>query len=500
MGAVLAVDAGTTGIRSLLIDENGEIIQTAYRELTQYFPSPGWVEHDPNEIWECVQSTMSEVSEAYGKDPVAIGITNQRETIVAWDKKTSLPLYRALVWQDRRTSKRCSDLQKTDLLPYIRKTTGLVLDPYFSATKIEWLINEGEIALSPDVAFGTIDSWILWNLTNGSAFATDPTNASRTMLFDIERMKWDERLLNVFGITEENLPAVLPSSGQFGITSTSHSFAAGIPITGIAGDQQASLFGHAAFAAGDAKNTYGTGSFILMNVGQECPEPVDGLLSTVAWTIDNDGEISTTYALEGSIFVTGAAVQWLRDGLKIIDKVSDLEKLALECETTDDVYFVPAFTGLGSPWWDPYARGTLIGLTRGTGRAEIARATIESMVFQTRDVVDSMRISSGKKLKSLKVDGGASAMNLLLQLQSDQLRVPVSRPKVQETTALGAAYLAGLSIGFWNSLDEIRNLWTLDHTSIPTKGITTNDVSHQKWLKAIQRSQGWADDEGSIAL
>ena len=313
-------------------------------------------------------------------------------------------------------------------------------------------------------------------------------------------MKWDERLLNVFGITEENLPAVLPSSGQFGITSTSHSFAAGIPITGIAGDQQASLFGHAAFAAGDAKNTYGTGSFILMNVGQECPEPVDGLLSTVAWTIDNDGEISTTYALEGSIFVTGAAVQWLRDGLKIIDKVSDLEKLALECETTDDVYFVPAFTGLGSPWWDPYARGTLIGLTRGTGQAEIARATIESMVFQTRDVVDSMRISSGKKLKSLKVDGGASAMNLLLQLQSDQLRVPVSRPKVQETTALGAAYLAGLSIGFWNSLDEIRNLWTLDHTSIPTKGITTNDVSHQKWLKAIQRSQGWADDEGSIAL
>ena len=330
MGAVLAVDAGTTGIRSLLIDENGEIIQTAYRELTQYFPKPGWVEHDPNEIWECVQSTMSEVLEAHGKDPVAIGITNQRETIVAWNKKTSLPLHRALVWQDRRTSKRCLDLQKTDLLPFIRTTTGLVLDPYFSATKIEWLINEGEIALSSDVAFGTIDSWILWNLTNGSAFATDPTNASRTMLFDIKKMQWDERLLNVFGITEENLPAVLPSSGQFGITSTSHPFATGIPIAGIAGDQQASLFGHAAFATGDAKNTYGTGSFILMNVGQKCPEPVDGLLSTIAWTIDNGGEISTTYALEGSIFVTGAAVQWLRDGLKIIDKVSDIEKIAIE--------------------------------------------------------------------------------------------------------------------------------------------------------------------------
>ncbi|MBB33615.1 MAG: glycerol kinase [Acidimicrobiaceae bacterium] len=495
MDVILAIDAGTTGVRSLLIDKGGKVVDSSYEEFTQYFPSIGWVEHDPTEIWESVQSTISDVLKRNNSNPVAIGITNQRETVVAWDKNTSKPLYKALVWQDRRTSDRCVELSDSGLLPLVRESTGLVLDPYFSATKIEWLINEGGISTEDHVAFGTIDSWILWNLTNGSVFATDPTNASRTMLFNIHEMQWDSELLKIFGIEEHNLAEVLPSSGYFGSTSETAACGAGIPITGIAGDQQASLFGQAAFSIGDAKNTYGTGSFILMNVGNDCPKPVDGILSTIAWTIDSNGSTSTTYALEGSIFATGAAVQWLRDGLGIINEASELESLALECETTGDVYFVPAFTGLGSPWWDPYARGTLIGLTRGTAQPEIARAAIESMVFQTRDVIDTMRSGSGRELKSLRVDGGASVMNLLLELQADQLQVPVSRPLVHEMTALGVAHLAGLSHGFWDSLDEVSNLWELDYKAGPSETTSEAINSYQKWGKAVQRSRNWARTE-----
>ena len=493
MDVILAIDAGTTGVRSLLIGRDGNVVDSSYREFTQYFPQIGWVEHDPTEIWESVQETIAQVLKRHGSDPVAIGITNQRETIVAWDKNTSEPLHRALVWQDRRTSHRCVELHHDGVLPLVRESTGLVLDPYFSATKIEWLINEGGVSTGDHVAFGTVDSWILWNLTSGSVFATDPTNASRTMLFNIREMQWDSKLLGIFGVKEHHLPKVLPSSGYFGSTSETTACGAGIPITGIAGDQQASLFGQTAFSAGDAKNTYGTGSFILMNVGDKCPEPVDGLLSTIAWTLNADGRISTTYALEGSIFVTGAAVQWLRDGLGIINEASDLESLALECETTGDVYFVPAFTGLGSPWWDPYARGALVGLTRGTGQPEIARATIESMVFQTRDVIDAMRSGSGRDLQSLRVDGGASVMNLLIQLQAEQLQVPVSRPLVHETTALGVAYLAGLSHGFWDSMDDISNLWRLDYRADPSEMTTERNHAYQKWLNAVKRSQNWAD-------
>ena len=495
MDVILAIDAGTTGVRSLLIDKGGKVIDSSYKEFTQYFPRIGWVEHDPTEIWESVQSTITDVLKGSNNNPVAIGVTNQRETVVVWDKNTSKPLYKALVWQDRRSSDRCVELSNQGLLPLVRKSTGLVLDPYFSATKIEWLINEAGISTKDHVAFGTIDSWILWNLTNGSVFATDPTNASRTMLFNIHEMQWDSELLQIFGVEEHNLPEVLPSSGYFGSTSEIAACGAGIPITGIAGDQQASLFGQAAFSIGDAKNTYGTGSFILMNVGNECPEPVDGILSTIAWTIDNNESVSTTYALEGSIFATGAAVQWLRDGLGIINEASELETLALECETTGDVYFVPAFAGLGSPWWDPYARGILIGLTRGTAQPEIARAAIESMVFQTRDVIDAMRSGSGRELKSLRVDGGASVMNLLLELQADQLQVPVSRPLVHEMTALGVAYLAGLSHGFWDSLNEISKLWRLDYKADPSEITTEENNGYRKWGKAVQRSRNWADTE-----
>ncbi len=492
MPIVLAIDAGTTGVRTIAIDRRGRVVASAYREFTQYFPQPGWVEHDADEIWDAVQATLGEVAAGLDEPVSAIGITNQRETVVAWSRTTSLPLHRALVWQDRRTADRCRQLEADGMLPMVRERTGLVLDPYFSASKMEWLFTTGGVTPSADVAVGTIDSWLVWKLTGGAVHATDATNASRTMLYDIRDLSWNAELADVFGVPVEALPEVRPSSGQFGTTSVDAACGAGIPISGIAGDQHAALFGQAAFATGDAKNTYGTGSFVLMNVGPTCPEPVDGLLTTIAWLLDGPNGPAPTYALEGAIFVTGAAVQWLRDGLEMISEAAELEPLALQCDETGGVYLVPAFTGLGSPWWDPYARGTIVGLTRGTGRPEIARATIEAMAYQTRDVVDAMTAASGTPLNSLRVDGGASVMGLLLQLQADQLGVPVRRPVVQETTALGAAYLAGLAQGVWGSLDEIAEHWELDVEVKPNARSEAVDQGYAQWHRAVERSRDWA--------
>ncbi len=494
MSIILAIDAGTTGVRTIAIDETGQARTSAYREFTQFFPQPGWVEHDAAEIWEAVQATMAEVTASLDETPVAIGITNQRETVVAWSRSTSEPVHRALVWQDRRTAERCERLEAEGALDLVRSRTGLVLDPYFSGSKMEWLLTEGGVEAGPDLAMGTVDSWLVWNLTGGAVHATDATNACRTLLYDIRDLRWSEELAALFNVPLDVLPEVRPSSGSFGTTTADAACGAGVPITGIAGDQHAALFGQTAFDAGDAKNTYGTGSFVLMNVGTTCPEPVEGLLTTVAWLLDGpDGPVAT-YALEGAIFVTGAAVQWLRDGLQIIDEAPELQPLAEQCETTGGVYLVPAFAGLGSPYWDPYARGTIVGLTRGSGRPEIARATIEAMVFQTRDVVDAMTSASGAPLQSLRVDGGASVMSLLLQMQADQLGVPVQRPTMQETTALGAAYLAGLEVGVWPSLDAIRQHWELDVEVQPGGDRPQLDAAYADWQRAVERSRDWARD------
>jgi len=492
MPVVLAIDAGTTGVRTVAIDTHGRDVGWSYREFPQYFPRPGWVEHDAMEIWAATQATLGEVMAGLEETPVAIGITNQRETVVAWSRATSQPLHRALVWQDRRTADRCVALEADGLLPTVRSTTGLVLDPYFSGSKIEWLFTEGGLSPTADVAIGTIDSWLVWKLTGGAVHATDATNASRTLLFDIGSLAWSDELCSAFGVPGSVLPEVRGSSDDYGVTCADAACGPGIAISGIAGDQHAALFGQAAFSPGDAKNTYGTGSFVLMNVGSTCPDPVEGLLSTIAWALPQNGTLTATYALEGAIFVTGAAVQWLRDGLGIIDQAADLEPLALLCDDTGDVFLVPAFAGLGSPWWDPYARGTLIGLTRGTGRPEIARAVIEAMVHQTRDVVDAMTAAAGTSLQSLRVDGGAAVMGLLLQLQADQLGVPVRRPVMAETTALGAAYLAGLAHGVWGSLDEIAQHWELDVELQPSGNRADADAHHARWLEAVARSRDWA--------
>jgi len=490
MTIILAIDAGTTGVRTLAVNKQGDIVSSSYREFKQYFPNPGWVEHDPEEIWDAVQVTMSEVVLSISAPIDAIGITNQRETAVVWDRETSLPLHRALVWQDRRTTSRCEELKDKGLASTIRESTGLIIDPYFSATKFEWISRN--LPAGNNYVFGTIDSWLVWKLTDGEVHATDTSNASRTMLFDINNLTWDSELLDLFGVSESTLPEVRASNSDFGKTGKEASCGKGIPIRGIAGDQQSSLFGHAAFSKGDAKNTYGTGSFVLMNVGAELPKPVDGLLSTVAWTLEGNNTTTTTYALEGSIFSTGATVQWLRDGLGMISEASELETLALQCSNTGDVFIVPAFTGLGSPWWDPLARGTLLGITRGTGKAEIARAVIESIAYQTRDVIEAMQIASNQQLQNLRVDGGASVMNLLLQLQADQLQVPVIRPQSKEVTALGAAFLAGLSIGIWTSLSEIAETWKLDVQMQPETGRLKANEAHARWLQAIERSKSWA--------
>ncbi|MEO6629668.1 MAG: glycerol kinase GlpK [Aquihabitans sp.] len=497
MAVVIALDAGTTGVRAFAVDESGHSVGYRYREFTQHFPRPGWVEHDADEIWGAIVGTTAELIASLQQPIAAIGITDQRETVVAWDRRTGRPLHRAIVWQDRRTAARCDSLAADGHLPLVRSTTGLVLDPYFSASKMQWLLTEGGVESSADLAFGTVDSWLLWNLTGGEVHATEPSNASRTMLYDIGALAWSPALCDLFGVPASSLPEVRPSSGRFGVTHERSGLPPGIPISGIAGDQQAALFGQACFAPGATKNTYGTGSFVLMNVGTQCPEPVEGLLTTVAWSIpDGRGGTRTDYALEGAIFSTGSAIQWLRDGLGIIRESKDAGPLAASVPNTDDVYFVPAFTGLGSPWWDPYARGTLVGVTRGTTKAHLARAVVESMVFQTRDVIDAMVTHSGHPVSDLRADGGASAMDLLLQLQADQLGVPVRRPAVQETTALGAAYLAGLAEGVWGSTDDIEANWVLDAEFTPS---TTDrgdiDRQHRRWLQAVEHSRGWARPE-----
>lgn len=488
MAIILSLDAGTTSVRTLAINERGEIVDQAQQEFPQYFPQPGWVEHDAQEIWEAAQKTLTEVAERLTQPVVSIAIANQRETVVAWHAATGLPQHRAIVWQDRRTADRCQELTQAGHLPLVREATGLVLDPYFSGTKMAWLLGEGNVSADADLRLGTIDSWLLWKLTGGKVHATEPSNASRTMLFDLRSGCWSEELCDLLGVPLAALPEVFPSSGRFGVTDAASPVGPGVPISGMAGDQQAALFGQACFAAGQAKNTYGTGCFLLANIGDDLPAPADGLLTTVAWQREKGGPL--TYAREGSIFSAGSAVQWLRDGLGIIDHASDLEGLAQSVPDTGDVFLVPAFTGLGSPWWDPWARGTLVGLTRGTGRAEMARAVVEAMVFQTRDVVDAMS-REGLTIADLRIDGGAAVMELLLDLQADQLNIPVTRSATTEATALGAAWLAGLAEGVWDSLDELSDLWQADRTALPAADRSKVNVLHHRWLQAVDRSRQW---------
>ena len=487
---VIAIDAGTTGIRSRAVFVDDRPAVASYREFTQHYPQSGWVEHDATEIWSAALATLNEVIDVVGREHIAaIGITNQRETVVAWDRRTGTPFGHAIVWQDRRTAARCEELAEAGHLDLVRRRTGLVLDPYFSGTKLEWMLRERAVPVGPDLALGTIDTWLIWNLTGGEAHVTDVTNASRTMLYDIVDRRWSEALCDLLHVPIDALPEVRPSSGRFGLTSEACGAPAGIPVSGVAGDQQAALFGQACFDPGMAKNTYGTGSFVLLNVGDECPPPTEGMLTTIAWELA-DGTV--TYALEGAIFVTGAAVQWLRDGINIIDDAAETGPLAASVPDTGGVYVVPAFTGLGSPWWDPYARGTIVGITRGTTRAHLARAVVESITYQTRDVIDAMVAASGTPIRDLRVDGGASAMDLMLQMQADQLGATVRRPVDQETTALGAAFLAGLAEGVWPDLDAIRATWQLDATFEPEPDRTFTDLAHAQWLRAVERSRDWA--------
>ena len=494
---VISLDCGTTGVRSFAVDASGKPLGYKYSEFTQHFPQPGWVEHDAMEIWNAVQRTLAELLASL-PDRVhvaAIGITNQRETVVAWDRSTGLPMARAIVWQDRRTAHVCDALASQGHLDTVRARTGLVLDPYFSGTKFRWLLDNG-VSMSQNLLMGTIDDWILWNLTggpDGGEHATDPSNASRTLLYDITNRAWSPELADLFGVPLTVLPEVRPSSGRFGTVHRSvvGGGLTGTPVSGILGDQQSALFGQACLSTGMAKNTYGTGSFLLMNVGRVCPPPSEGLLTTVAWDLGDNGGFA--YALEGAVFVTGAAIQWLRDGLGIIGTAGEIGPLAASIPDTEGVYVVPAFTGLGSPWWDPYARGTIVGITRGTGRAHIARAVVESIAFQVRDVVDKMSEVSGATLAELRVDGGAAVMDMLLQLQADQLGVPVSRPTITETTAMGAAYAAGLAEGVWASTAEVSQAWSEAARFAPQRAKVAADKDHAQWLRAVERSRGWAD-------
>ena len=483
MGVVLALDAGTTGVRTRAVFDDGRQSFSSYREFPQYFPQPGWVEHDANEIWQAIAFTLAEVVSKLNEPIAAIGITNQRETVLAWDQRTGEPCSRAIVWQDRRTASRCEDLAPH--LSDVRRITGLVLDPYFSGTKAAWISSHHDLPQAPHLRIGTIDTWLVWKLTNGASFVTDPSNASRTMLFDINTMQWSDEMCDLIGVPRTALPEVRPSSSRYGMTTNIPGVPNGIPISGIAGDQQSALFGQMCTQPGMAKNTYGTGSFVLLNVGTSCPIPTDGMLTTVAWDL---GDGAPVYALEGAIFVTGAAVQWLRDGLGIIRHASEVGELAATVPDSGGVYVVPAFTGLGSPWWDPYARGTIVGITRGTTKAHIARAVIDAMVFQTRDAIDAMTIAGGVTLNELRVDGGAAVMDTMLQRQANELRVPVLRPTDHETTALGAAYLAGLAEGVWSNIDEVSQMWKLDQRFEPAE----ESGHHATWLRAVERSRNWA--------
>jgi glycerol kinase len=484
MTAVLAIDAGTTGVRTRAVFDDGRPAVASYREFTQHFPHPGWVEHDAEEIWSAAAATLADVvAQLAGESIAAIGITNQRETVVAWDTATGRPVARAIVWQDRRTAETCESL--AEHLPLVRRTTGLVLDPYFSGTKAKWLLDNAEMPPAGRLAIGTIDSWLVWRLTAGASFVTDPSNASRTMLFDIRSGTWSDEMCELLGVPRGVLADVAPSSGRLGTTRGVDGVPDGIAISGVAGDQQAALFGQMCTAPGSAKNTYGTGSFVLLNIGTTCPDPVDGAITTVAWDL-GDG---LTYALEGAIFVTGAAVQWLRDGLGIIESAAEVGPLAESVPDAGGVWMVPAFTGLGSPWWDPWARGTIVGITRGTTRAHLARAVVDAMVHQTRDAVEAMVRAAGVPLTELRVDGGASAMDAMLQRQADELGVPVLRPTDHETTALGAAYLAGLAEGVWSDLDDVARMWHLDARFAPRPDAVSH---HNEWLRAVERSREWA--------
>ncbi|MGA2836580.1 MAG: glycerol kinase GlpK [Acidimicrobiales bacterium] len=512
----IAVDAGTTGVRALVVDDRARVVDIAYRELSQFFPRPGWVEHDADEIWRSVRETLAEVAGRLADaDRVArsIGITNQRETVVAWDRSTGATLHRALAWQDRRTADRCAELRDAGHLPLVRERTGLVLDPYFSASKMQWLLEQGGVRDGPDLALATVDTWLLWNLTgaaDGGTFATDVTNASRTMLFDIVVRRWSEELCDLFRVPASALPAVRPSCGRFATVAPSalggSSPLAGVPVSAMVGDQHAALFGQACFDRGMTKATFGTGSFILMNVGDTCPEPVDGLLTTLAWDLGTDGDVaigadggpragrnSLAYAVEGSVFVAGAGVQWLRDGMGIIEEPADLEPLARSVDSSEGVVIVPAFTGLGSPHWDPGARGTITGLSRGTGRAHLARAMVEAMGFQVRDVLEAMG-ATGTVPSVVRVDGGAAVMGLLLQHLADQARLDVVRPRSVETTALGAATMAGLAEGVWGSLDDLARLWAPEASFAPEADADLAAVAHQAWLRSVDRSRGWVSD------
>src|SRR5438132_897584 len=493
MPALIAVDAGTTGVRAFAVDGEGRPCGFSYRELTQYFPRPGWVEHDPEEIWTAVQTTLADLTgrlAAEGVTSAAACITNQREAVVAWDRRTGRPLHRALVWQDRRTAARCDALREAGHEPAIRAATGLVLDPYFSATKMEWLLGPGGIdPESPGLALGTVDAWVAWNLTggpDGGVFATDPSNASRTLLYDIRTLAWSDELCDLFGVPVEALPEVRPSSGRIGLCDPDRAGGLTAPLSGIAGDQQAALFGHACFTPGMTKNTYGTGSFVLMNVGPTVPPPADGLLTTVAWTLA-DG--TTAYALEGAVFVTGAAIQWLRDGLGIIAEAAETGPLAASVSDTEGVFLVPAFTGMGSPYWDPHARGALLGLTRTVGRAHLAQAAVEAMAHQTRDVVEAMQAVGGLGISELRADGRAAVMDLLCQFQADLLGVPVRRPQVAETTALGATYLAGLAEGVWSTPDELARYWLLEKEFTPQMRPGDADRRQDAWRRAVDRTR-----------
>ena len=493
---IMALDAGTTSNRCCLFNEAGEVCSMAQKEFTQYFPQPGWVEHDANEIWstqlEVARQAMENIG-ATAANIAAIGITNQRETTIVWDKKTGQPICRAIVWQCRRTSKYCDELKARGLTESFRKKTGLVIDAYFSGTKLRWILENvpgaRQRAEKGELLFGTVETWLIWKLTGGKAHVTDYSNASRTMLFNINTLQWDEDILRELNIPKCMLPEVRPSSWVYG-EALPQFFGAAIPIAGAAGDQQAALFGQTCFAPGEAKNTYGTGCFLLMNTGKVPVFSENGLVTTIAWGLNGEVE----YALEGSIFVAGAALQWLRDELRLIDSAPDSEYMAQKVSDTNGCYVVPAFTGLGAPHWDQYARGAIVGLTRGVNKYHIIRATLDSLCYQTHDVLRAMEADSGIRLTALKVDGGASANNYLMQTQSDIIDAPVQRPKCVETTAMGAAYLAGLAVGYWKDRENVRKNWAIERTFSPCISGEQREKRLHGWNKAVKCALGWAEE------
>jgi glycerol kinase len=492
---ILSLDAGTTSSRAILFNHDSEIVSVAQKEFTQIYPKAGWVEHDAMEIWATQSGVVTEAMSKIGataEDIAAIGITNQRETTVVWDRKTGEPIYNAIVWQCRRTASFCDELKARGLEDYVRENTGLVIDAYFSGTKINWILNNvpgaRERAEKGELAFGTIDTWLIWKLTDGKVHVTDYSNASRTMAFNIKTLKWDEKMLKELDIPASMLPEVRPSSAVYGTTAL---YGTEIPIAGAAGDQQAALFGQACFEPGMAKNTYGTGCFMLMNTGDKPVKSNSGLVTTIAWGLD--GEVD--YALEGSIFVAGAAIQWLRDEVRLVDSSPDSEFYCNKVADTNGVYMVPAFVGLGAPHWDMYARGAILGLTRGANKSHLIRATVESLAYQTKDVLDAMEKDSNIKLAALKVDGGACANDFLMQFQADILGVPVDRPSIVETTAMGAAYLAGLAVKFWDGKADVTAAWKLDRSFNPAMDADVRAKLYTGWLKAVESAKGWEDAE-----